>query len=72
MESRKFTYQPQITFQGTKLMIVTTAIISLTGVCNGDRLFSCVLFNMGERRSVYRVLVRKLEGKRPFGRPRRR
>ena len=27
---------------------------------------------MGERRGVYRVLVRKLEGKRPLGRPRRR
>jgi len=27
---------------------------------------------MGERRGVYRVLVRKPEGKRPFGRPRRR
>jgi len=27
---------------------------------------------MGERRSVYRVLVRKPEGKRPLGRPRRR
>jgi len=27
---------------------------------------------MGERRSVYRVLVGKSEGKRPFGRPRRR
>jgi hypothetical protein len=27
---------------------------------------------MGERRSVYRVLVGKPEGKRPFGRPRRR
>ena len=27
---------------------------------------------MGERRDVYRVLVRKLEGKRPLGRPRRR
>jgi len=26
----------------------------------------------GERRCVYRVLVGKLEGKRPFGRPRRR
>jgi len=26
----------------------------------------------GERRGVYRVLVRKPEGKRPFGRPRRR
>jgi len=26
---------------------------------------------MGERRGVYRVLVRKPEGKRPFGRPRR-
>jgi hypothetical protein len=24
---------------------------------------------MGERRSVYRVLVGKLEGKRPLGRP---
>jgi len=27
---------------------------------------------MGERRVVYRVLVGKPEGKRPFGRPRRR
>jgi len=27
---------------------------------------------MGKRRGVYRVLVRKLEGKRPLGRPRRR
>jgi len=28
--------------------------------------------SMGERRGVYRVLVGKPEGKRPFGRPRRR
>jgi hypothetical protein len=27
---------------------------------------------MGERRAVHRVLVRKPEGKRPLGRPRRR
>ena len=27
---------------------------------------------MGERRGVHRVLVGKHEGKRPFGRPRRR
>jgi len=27
---------------------------------------------MGERRGVYRVLVGKLEGRRPLGRPRRR
>ena len=27
---------------------------------------------MGEERGVYRVLVGKLEGKRPMGRPRRR
>jgi len=27
---------------------------------------------MGGRRSVYRILVGKLEGKRPLGRPRRR
>ena len=27
---------------------------------------------MGERRGVYRILVRKSEGKRPLGRPRRR
>jgi hypothetical protein len=25
---------------------------------------------MGEKRTVYRLLVRKLEGKRPLGRPR--
>jgi hypothetical protein len=28
--------------------------------------------HMGENRSVYRVLVRKSEGKRPLGEPRRR
>ena len=28
--------------------------------------------HMGERRGVYRVLVGKPEGKRPFGRPRNR
>ena len=28
--------------------------------------------HMGERRDVYRVLVRKLEGKRPVVRPRRK
>jgi len=27
---------------------------------------------MGEKRGVYRVLVRKPEGKRPLGKPRRR
>jgi hypothetical protein len=27
---------------------------------------------MGETRNAYRILVRKLEGKRPLGRPRRR
>jgi hypothetical protein len=27
---------------------------------------------MGEKRNVYRILVGKLEGKRPLGRPRRR
>jgi hypothetical protein len=27
---------------------------------------------MGERRGAYRALVGKLEGRRPFGRPRRR
>jgi hypothetical protein len=27
---------------------------------------------MGEKRNVYRLLVRKPEGKRPLGRPRRR
>jgi len=27
---------------------------------------------MGERRGVYRILMRKPEGKRPLGRPRRR
>ena len=30
------------------------------------------IVSMGERRVVYRVLIRKPEGKRPLGRPRRR
>ena len=30
------------------------------------------MVRMGEGRGVHRVLVRKLEGKRPLGRPRRR
>ena len=30
------------------------------------------MVHMGEERRVYRVLVRKPEGKRPLGRPRRR
>jgi hypothetical protein len=30
------------------------------------------LIRMGEKRNVYRLLVRKPEGKRPLGRPRRR
>ena len=30
------------------------------------------ILRMGERRGVYRVLVGKPEGKRPFGRPRHR
>ena len=30
------------------------------------------LSHMGEKRGVYRVLVGKPEGKRPYGRPRRR
>jgi len=70
MKSRKFTSQPQITFEGTKLMIVTTAMISLTDVCYERETFLCVLFNMGERSGVYGVLVGKPEGKRPLGRPR--
>ena len=31
-----------------------------------------ILAHFGEERGVYRVLVRKPEGKRPLGRPRRR
>jgi hypothetical protein len=30
------------------------------------------IIGMGEKRNVYRLLVRKPEGKRPLGRPRRR
>jgi hypothetical protein len=33
---------------------------------------ACSASRGGERRSVYMVLVGKSEGKRPFGRPRRR
>ena len=32
----------------------------------------CYVVRMGEERGVYRVLVGKLEGKRPLGRPRHR
>ena len=33
---------------------------------------ACGAYGGGERRGVYRVLVRKPKGKRPLGRPRRR
>jgi len=39
-----------------------------------SRIMKCVghVAHMGERRVAYRVLARKPDGKRPFGRPRRR
>jgi hypothetical protein len=36
-----------------------------------ERLRREVIARMGERRGMYRILMRKLEGKRPLGRPRR-
>ena len=48
----------------------------LTQYCSGDKIekneMGGHVARMGERRGVYKVLVGKHEGKRQFGRPRRR
>jgi hypothetical protein len=41
-------------------------------VIKSRRMLAGHVARMGERRGVYRVLVRRLEGKRPLERPRRR
>ena len=50
--------------------------VLLTQYCSGDKIekneMAGHVVRMGDRRGVYRVLVGKPEGKRPFGRPRRR
>jgi hypothetical protein len=56
-------------------------LITISGVVIKDRTMDDVqssdkyvisIARMGEKRNVYRLLVRKPEGKRPLGRPRRR
>jgi hypothetical protein len=50
--------------------------VLLTHWCAGDKIkkneMGGACSAVGEERGVYRVLVRKPEGKRPLGRPRRR
>jgi hypothetical protein len=45
-------------------------------VCNKQlknlNYFVCIINRNGERKGAYRALVRKPEGRRPLGRPRRR
>ena len=46
---------------------------NIVGVIKSRRMrWDGYVARMGEERGVYRVLVGKLEGKRPLGRPRRR
>ena len=53
--------------------MICTAHPILFGVIKSRRMrWAWHVARMGERRGVYRVLVGKLEGKRPLGRPRRR
>jgi len=48
----------------------------LTQYCSGDKIqkneMDGACSKYGERRGIYRVLVRKPKGKKPLGRPRRR
>ena len=44
----------------------------MTSVCMVQMRWAGHVARMGEERGVYRVLVRKPEGRRPMGRPRRR
>jgi hypothetical protein len=48
----------------------TELIINIIGVIKSGRIrWEGHVARMGKRRGVYRVLVEKLEGKRPLGRP---
>ena len=56
-----------------KSLMICIAHPILCGVIKSRRVrLTAHVARMGERRGVYRVLVRKLEGKRQLGRPRRR
>jgi len=52
--------------------------VLLTQYCSGDKIEknkmggACSKYGVEERKGVYRVLVRKPEGKKQLGRPRRR
>ena len=50
--------------------------VLLTQYCSGDKIekrrWTGHVAHMGGRRSIYKVLVGKHEGKRPLGRPRHR
>jgi len=56
--------------------MTSLVICTLTSYCADDQIekneMGGALAYMGERRGICRVLVGKLEGKRPLGRPRRR
>jgi hypothetical protein len=56
-----------------KICMVLKYPVQMTNTkATGPVYFFCIVARKGEERGVYKVLVGKLEGKRPLGRPRRR
>jgi hypothetical protein len=54
-------------------MVISDKCVSIIRIMKSRRLrWAGHVARMGEKRNAYRMLVGKLEGKRPLGRPRRR
>jgi hypothetical protein len=54
------------------MLLVLSVVFDCDSHMKGRMRWAGLVERMGEERGVYRVLVGKLEGKRPLGRPRRR